>query len=223
MILAVKCAPQKKVFADIKKAGIEAIELYLCRKLLKERKEIKKLCNDFPFRYAIHAPNDCFSPEDLTDLCKSIGAEVVVFHDIYWENEWKEIASVFKDIQAKLCVENIYTVLESVKYMRRYNFGRCLDLEHMQIECAGVYEEAFIVLMKEATHIHLTGYTYGSKLWHTHIHHSPLHSLYLLGLIKKSAYSGYIVSEAENQFQTYDEFKNLNDFYKMWKFKKILK
>jgi len=64
--------------------------------------------------------------------------------------------------------------------------GLCLDLEHLQIECAGFVEESFILFIKQAAHIHLTGYIYGSNLWHAHIHNSPEHGLYLLGLLKKA-------------------------------------
>ena len=70
--------------------------------------------------------------------------------------------------------------------------------------------------MKSASHIHMTGYIFGSELWHTHIHHSPKHSLYLLELLRKSGYSGFVVSEARTSFQTYQEFRELNKFYQDW-------
>ena len=95
--------------------------------------------------------------------------------------------------------------------------GRCLDMEHLQIECAGVYEEEFIPVIKQASHIHLTGYASGTGLWHTHIHHSPEHGLYMLNLLKKTGYSGFVVSEAKKSLQTYAEFEKLNDFYRKWR------
>ena len=91
------------------------------------------------------------------------------------------------------------------------------------MESAGVYEEVFIPTIKQASHIHLTGYTYGSQLWHTHIHHSPEHNLYILDMLKKTGYSGFVVSEAKCSLQTYEEFKKLFDFYKRWESKKINK
>jgi len=86
--------------------------------------------------------------------------------------------------------------------MRRLGFGRCLDLEHLQLECGGIFEEEFVRPLKQASHVHLTGYIYGSHLWHTHIHHSPQQSLYILNLLKKVRYSGFVVSEARLSFQT---------------------
>jgi hypothetical protein len=152
----------------------------------------------------------------LAKLVDDIGAEIVIFHNIYWDDEWDNIVRVFRNIKTKLCVENIYTVYESSKFQRRYSLGSCLDLEHLQIECAGVYEEEFIRFIKQASHIHLTGYSYGSKLWHTHLHHSLKHSLYMLNLLKKAEYSGLVVSEAKISLQTYDEFKKLKKFFYGW-------
>lgn len=84
----------------------------------------------------------------------------------------------------------------------------------------GVYEEEFLPVIRDASHIHLTGYIFGSKLWHTHLHHSPEHSLYMLDLIKRCRYSGFVVSEARASLQTYAEFKKLNDFFFKWKGRK---
>ena len=84
------------------------------------------------------------------------------------------------------------------------------------MECAGLHEEEFIPVIKQASHIHLTGYIYGSQLCHTHIHHSPEHNLQLLNLLKKAGYSGFVVSEAKNSLQKYSEFKRLNEFYQEW-------
>lgn len=212
IIIAAKCAPQDNILSDVERAGLEAVELYFSEKILDDLKKVISVCKNYPFKYAVHAPNDGYNPYNLAELVETIGAEIVVFHNIYWEDEWKNIVKAFKNIKAKLCIENTHSVHEPLKFIRRYGFGRCLDLEHLQMQCAGVYEEEFIPAIKQASHIHLTGYTYGSKLWHTHIHHSPEHSLYLLNLLRKACYSGLVVSEAKISLQTYEEFKKLSDF-----------
>lgn len=217
MMLAVKCAPGENILSQVCRAGLEAAELYLSKALLNDVPRTIQLCKDFPLRYAVHAPKDGTVIDKVASLTKEIGAEVVVFHNCYWEDEWEHTIRTFKNIKAKLCIENTYSIHEPVKFIRRYGLGRCVDLEHTQLECAGIYEEEFIALMKEASHIHLTGYIYGSQLWHTHIHHSPEHGLYLLGLLKKAGYSGFVVSEAKSSLQTYLEFKKLNKFYQEWK------
>jgi hypothetical protein len=89
-------------------------------------------------------------------------------------------------------------------------------MEHIQIECAGYFEEGFVPFIKKAKHIHLTGYTYGSQLWHTHIHQSPEHNIHTLNLLKKMGYSGFVISEAKTSLQTLSEFKNLNEFIQKW-------
>lgn len=212
IIIAAKCAPEEKYFSDVKKAGLNAVELYLSDKILRDTDRIISLCRDFPFTYAIHAPNDGGDLKQLALLAKGIDTRVVVLHDIYWENEWGEILALFKDSAARLCVENTGDIYVPVKFMRRYNVGLCLDLEHLQMQCQGIYEEEFIRIIKISSHIHLTGYSIGSTLWHTHIHSSSDHGRYLLGLISKSGYKGFVVSEARASLQTLEEFKKLSDF-----------
>lgn len=81
------------------------------------------------------------------------------------------------------------------------------------MQFAGVYEDEFLPVMRQASHIHMTGYSYGSDLWHTHIHQSQEHSTYILNLLEKADYSGFVVLEARTSLQTYEEFKRLNDFF----------
>jgi len=213
IVIAVKCAPEERILRDIKKAGLGAVELYLSKAIMADLKKVIKLCRGFTFRYAIHAPSDSFEPEKLADLAKAVKAEIVVFHNTYWEDEWERIIRNFNGISANLCIENTYSIHEPLKFMRRFNLGRCLDLEHFQMECLGIYEDEFIRAINQASHIHLTGYVCGSKLWHTHIHRSAKHNFYMLGLLKKAGYSGFVVSEAKTSLQTYSEFKKLNAFY----------
>ena len=66
--LAAKACPGEKVFSDIKKAGLEAVELYLSQSILDEASKIIQLCKRFPFQYAVHAPDDGYGPEKLLEL-----------------------------------------------------------------------------------------------------------------------------------------------------------
>ena len=214
--IAAKCATEEEVLSNIEKAGLSAVEIYTSLSHLHEIQDIKRICNKFPFRYAVHAPTNGYEPDLLAELVNDIKAEVVVFHDIYWEDEWEYIVKVFKDIKAKLCVENVISALDPLKIIRRFGLSYCLDIEHLQMECSGFFEEGVVPFIKKASHIHLTGYTYGSQLWHTHIHQSPKHSLYMLNLLIKARYSGLVVSEAKTSLQTLSEFKNLNEFIQKW-------
>lgn len=161
MVLAVKSSPNKDIFSSAEKAGISALEIYLSKDILKNLNAIIKLCGRFNFRYAIHFPNDCYEPEKLAELSETIKAEAAVFHNIYLDNEWDKLAKIFSNVMTKVCIENISSSNEADKFERRYGFGRCLDLEHLQMECCGVHEEEFIRMFKQASHIHLTGYKYG--------------------------------------------------------------
>lgn len=55
IIIAAKCAPQKNIFAAIKKAGLRAIKSYLSSDSLRGLKNIKtKLCVENT--YSVHEP-----------------------------------------------------------------------------------------------------------------------------------------------------------------------
>ena len=214
--LAAKCAPERTILDTVKRSGISAVELFLSKKILSDFESAVAACGEHDFIYAAHAPNDDFNPGALAQFVSEIGAALVVFHDIYWEDEWKKIMKSFKKVNALLCVENVSSIINSSKFIRRYGAGRCLDLEHLQFEIMGVFEEEFINVMKDAKHIHLTGYSAGSTLWHTHINHAPEHGRYMLDLIAGSGYNGMVVSEARTELQTYDEFRALKDFFDDW-------
>jgi sugar phosphate isomerase/epimerase len=220
IIIAAKCAPQEAILSAIKKAGLEAVELYLSRHILADPEAVIRVAKKFSFRYALHAPKDECNPSGLKKLAQAIGAQVIVFHDIYWEDEWKRIVGIFKGTGITLCIENTSDVDQPLKFMRRYGLGRCLDLEHLQMQCAGVYEKEFMTVMGQAAHVHLTGYTAGSNRWHSHIHHSVRHGFYMLDLLAASGYKGLVVSEARVSLQTLAEFRKLEKFYRSWEQKR---
>ena len=216
-IIAAKCAPEESTLSDIHKAKLKAVELYLNREWLKQKSLILRNCQKFPLRYAMHAPTDIFCPDELVQLAVELGVKIIVFHDIFWEDEWAKIAEAFQNTQIIICVENIATNVDTIKIIRRFGINLCLDLEHLQMECGGFYEEASIPIIRRAKHIHMTGYFYSSELWHTHLHYTPKHSYYLLDLIRSIGYQGMIVSEAKPSLQTFEEFQELNYFFNKWK------
>ena len=67
-LLATKCAPDKKILKNVKDAGIDAVELYTSKEILKDPKKVIEICKEFPLEYAIHAPNDDYCPEKLAEL-----------------------------------------------------------------------------------------------------------------------------------------------------------
>lgn len=213
--IAAKCAPEEEILTNIEKADITAVELFTNFNHLNDFKSVKRVCKKFPFRYAVHAPNEGnegFEINLLAELVNMLEAEVVVFHNIYWDDEWERIVRVFKGINTNLCVENVTSTLEHLRLMRRFGLKFCLDLEHLQTQCNGVYEEGFLTAMSQASHIHMSGYSFGTNNGHTPIHYAPDHCSYLIKLLKKANYSGMIVSEASVSYQTPDEFLKLIQF-----------
>ena len=160
------------------------MEIYLNGQWLDRARDIIALGRNFPLRYALHAPADTFRPAEMAELASGLRAEIVVFHDILWDDEWEVIRDTFAALPTRVCVENVATVHQPLKFMRRFGMGFCLDLEHLQMEAGGVFEEEFLRVMEMAFHIHMTGYYFGTTLWHSHIHHAPEHSTNLLNLLE---------------------------------------
>ncbi|MCF8033703.1 MAG: sugar phosphate isomerase/epimerase [Desulfarculaceae bacterium] len=217
IVFAGKCAPQEELLEAIASAGLAAAEIYLNSAWLAKTEQIAALCARFPLRYAIHAPSDGLDVEPLVALTREMGAEVVVFHDIFWQDEWREIADGFSGANCRVCVENVVAAHEPVRVIRRFGLSRCLDMEHLQMQVNGVFSDEFIPIIAQSSHIHLTGYFNGSEMWHTHLHDSPEHSRKLLGLILRAGYKGMVVSEAMVKHQTPEAFQKLAAFERQWK------
>jgi sugar phosphate isomerase/epimerase len=213
MILTAKCAPNKKILGDIAKAGIGSVELFTSKAILSDLPSAISVCKEYTFNYVVHAPNDDCSINTVFEFAEAVKAKILVMHSIYFEDEWNEIAELSKRTGINVCVENVSSSLEPLKLMRRLGFGRCMDLEHMQFEVCGYFEEEFLAAMKQASHVHLTGYTFNSKLWHTHMYESPEHNFKVLKGLYDTGYKGMIVSEAKVSHQTFDEFVKLKTFF----------
>jgi hypothetical protein len=217
LTIAAKSAPSEEIFKFIHNAGIKGLEIYTDMQILQDFESIIQLCSKYPFRYSLHAPSHEFEFNKLAKIASEINAEIVTFHPIYWPEEWKEIIAHFEKIDSQICVENISSLMDINRLHRRFKLGFCFDIEHFQMEINGLFTDVFSQLVKKANHIHLTGYYFGSKDWHTPIYKSPQHSLQILNYISESGYSGLVVSEASLQYQTPSEFKNLKQFENDWK------
>ncbi|HOX23192.1 MAG TPA: hypothetical protein PLL10_06990 [Elusimicrobiales bacterium] len=202
---AAKCAPQAAPLEAISEAGFRAAELYLSGKIMSRACDAARLCKKFPLKYALHAPNDAHCPVALRGLAEKLNARIIVLHDIFWEDEWRQTIETFRGSGIKLCVENLSCSHDPLKFMRRYGLGRCLDLEHLQLECHGIFEEEFARLFRQAAHIHMTGYTPGSSRWHT-----P-------DMLAEAGYSGFVVSEAEVKYQTAQSLAKTASFFRQWR------
>jgi hypothetical protein len=214
--LAIKCAPKEEIFDIAQRCGIGHIELYTSDSLLTETEKIIDLCNSYPFIYLIHAPTQGYQPSEVAHLSYSLNAPVTVFHNIYLEREWQQIADIFSNIDTTVCIENLANAMDAVAYMRIHGFRRCLDFEHLIIETNGIVEEFLPALIRQACHVHLTGYTFGSNKWHTPIHHAKEQSRFILDYLKKEQYSGVVTSEAAVCYQTEQEISRVIDFFNSW-------
>ena len=72
---------------ECRKSGTNRCRIVYNIKWLHDIDKVKHGCKKFPFRYAIHAPLDGYELDLLAEMAVDLKAEVVVFHDIYWDNE----------------------------------------------------------------------------------------------------------------------------------------
>lgn len=215
--LAAKCAPFGENLERVTACGYHAVELYLTEEHLEDPVALAALCKRFPLEYALHSPNFAFSPAPLELLARETGANVVVFHPFLWDDEWAKLFEIFKGAKARICIENITSVHEPIRFVRRYNAGVCLDMEHAQMETVGSHEDVYRFALRHATHVHLTGYEPGSNKWHTPLHHSPEHTTRLLDIILESGYKGLVVNEADTRYQNTEELTDSAIFFAKWR------
>ena len=216
LTLAAKCRPDAMRLAAVRDAGIEAVELYTNAEIIAQPDDAFRVCGNAGLRYSVHAPTVGHDSRGLRVFVDTIGAEFLVLHDIYFEDEWREIAQTFSGCAARVCVENSTSIHQPLKFMRRYGFGLCLDMEHLQLEICGVFDEEFRPFAHTATYVHLTGYKFGTELWHVQLHKNPEHSRRMLDMLYESNYRGWVVSEARLSQQTAGEFAQLQKFFTEW-------
>lgn len=214
--IAAKCAPDRRYLELSANAGIQAVELYTSSQILSMLDRAITACRDFSFSYAVHAPTEGYQPEALAAFVQAVKAKVVVFHNIYWEDEWEHIHQVFRDLPVRLCIENMSDIHEAERYIRRFGMSRCLDFEHYEMQHGGMPESGLAALIRQTAHVHMTGYTTGSNRWHTHIHYAEERNMRLLEILAKNNYQGFVVSEANLSQQSLEEFQTLAKFAEKW-------
>ena len=214
--LAAKCLPEPKILKRIESAKIDAVELYTNAECLK-KVDIVSICNDFPFSYVVHAPNDIVAPKETFELAQAIGANAVVTHDIYWEDEWPEVVKMAQDAGVALAIENVDGLFTFTKVLLRYGVKRCLDFEHVIFQMRGFYPEGLKQLLPASIHTHLSGYEFGNLKYHTHFYESPEHAFKVLSFLESNGYNGMVVSEASIEYQEEEHFKKLKDFFDEYK------
>ena len=212
--LAVKCQPDQKVFERIESAGIDAVELHTNAECLRKG-DIVSICGDFPFSYAVHAPNDIVAPERTFELAQAVGARLVVTHDMYWEDEWPLVVKAAQDARIPLAIENVDGLFTFTKVLLRYEVKRCLDFEHAVFQMQGFYPDGLKIVLPETIHVHLTGYNHGNLKYHTHFYESPDFASDVLNFLD-NGYEGMVVSEASIEYQTEEHFQKLKDFFDEW-------
>ena len=109
-VIAAKCAPEAHILSAVHESGLQGVEIYLNGHWLDGVHEIIDLGQNFPLRYALHAPTDTFRPRELAKLASGLQAEIVVFHDVLWEDEWAVVRDTFAPLPTRVCVEYVSQV-----------------------------------------------------------------------------------------------------------------
>lgn len=207
--------PSNKIFSIIEEVGISAVEVYSNKNSLQSL-EIIDVCKQFDFEYVLHAPNDIFAISDTFNLAKSIDANLIVAHDLFWEDEWKKIMQISKDFGIPLAIENTDGFLFCEKVIRRYNAKRCIDFEHLTLQTNTLTPTVLNLVkptIKDTIHVHMTGYKTGNGMHHSHFYKSPIQSERILKFLLDNKYNEMAVSEAAVEYQTKEHFQKLKVFY----------
>ena len=226
LTLATKFLPVREAFEAASDSGFRAAEFWLDASWLARNDEIATLSKDFPFRYALHFPNQAPIPDAglqaTVDLYRRRNATAIIIHQPMF-NRYAERLLVL-DSQLDLAIENHVLDLNGFERWAEQSPGLTLDVEHLwkftlhDAPFSTLLEHVDRFLQRHAQklqHVHLPGYRPGDE------EHQPIHYNEELGteiLTRLAAYgfSKLVVSELDAPFQTREYLKQDVAFFDRW-------
>jgi hypothetical protein len=215
LILATKFIPDRSAFETAQRAGFRAAEFWLNAKLLLEQDRIATLAKQFPFRYALHFPNDGpISDEALkcaASLFRQLDCTAIVIHQPMFDRYAKTLWEI--DPGLILAIENHVLNLTKFEQWAEQSPALTLDVEHLwkftlhDAPLAILLEHLDRILDRHAGklhHVHLPGYRPGGEE-HQPVHESDEMASEVLTRLAAHGFGKLVVSEADTPFQV-DEF-----------------
>jgi len=225
--LATKFRPEGDAFEVAVDAGFECAEFWLDGSFLSRWRSIAEVAEQFALDYALHFPNRGDLSAEMLDgavaLYRSLGCRAMVIHQPMRERYGEELLQ--RDANLGLGVENHRLDIPGFWNWAEENDGLTLDVEHLWLftlqdaplkKLLQVVEEFLSRFVGKLRHVHLPGYVPGQGT-HRPISRSPDMAAAVLSLLAEYGYSGFVVSEANAQFQNVTDLRPDVEFFQRWR------
>jgi sugar phosphate isomerase/epimerase len=215
--LATKFAPSPDALEAAHRAGFRHAEVWLDAAVLAEAPAVARLAREYPFGYALHAPNrsDLDPPAlaSLAALYRDLGCRCLVVHQPVYDRYHDALLRLEPGLRP--AVENHDLSPEGFLDWADRNPGLALDVEHLWKFTLGdaplgdLLAELRRFLGRFAgklRHVHLPGY------WPGFDTHRPMYCsremvFPVLSLLTEAGFGGLVVSEASPEYQNEPELR----------------
>jgi hypothetical protein len=210
--IATKFKPEAASFQLAFDCGFRAAELWLDETLLLEAERVVELADRFPFRYAIHFPNELNVGPEAVERAAWLYARLDCSALVIHEPQFLKYADTIlrHRPETRLAVENHFHQPDEFHTWCARWPGMTLDVEHLWLFCLGQEAPLSRVIDTTARFLDL----FGSRLRHVHLpgfvpmydEHRPMYCNRDLvravwHLLDEMRFDGLVVSEVSLPFQ----------------------
>jgi sugar phosphate isomerase/epimerase len=224
--LATKFAPERLAFETAAAAGFRAAEFWLDANLLAKGDEIAAVAGRFPFRYALHFPNQGPISDEALNSCVALYRELNCTAIVIHQPMFDRYGAALRDLDPKLdlAIENHILDLVNFERWADHNPGLTLDVEHLwkftlhDAPLAKLLEQVDRFLDRHAEklqHVHLPGYVPGGEE-HCPIHFSNEMASEVVTRLANHGFQKLVVSEADSPFQTTEFLEQDVSWFEKW-------
>lgn len=225
--LATKFKPDgEEPFRTAVAAGYRCAELWTGPDVLSDVAKVVALCRSFPLRYALHFPTRRdLTPRQLeavVELYRALDCRSLTIHQLEHDHYAAELLS--RDAGLVLAVENGDLSATEIQAWAELNRYLTLDAEHAwMFSHEGASREEAVDAVSSLLAVH------GAKLRHVHLpgnsggpdEHRPMHEGWdyvraVLDRLADVGYSGFVVSEVEQSFQTLEHLAKDRALFDAW-------
>ena len=227
LTLATKFKPVAPAFETAAKAGYRAAEFWLDGSLLAESEQLAALAGQYPFRFALHFPNQGPITDGMLQgaikLYRQLETTAMIIHQPMFNRYSKRLLEL--DPHLDLAIENHVLDLNGFERWGEQSPGLTLDVEHLwkftlrNAPLATLLEHVDRCLerhVRKLQHVHLPGYLPGGEE-HRPTHHSPEMAAEILNRLTECGFTKLVVSEADAEFQIAEELQSDVQFFEKWR------
>ncbi|MFG0334145.1 MAG: sugar phosphate isomerase/epimerase family protein [Maioricimonas sp. JB049] len=224
--LATKFKPTRKALETAVEAGFRHAEFWLGPRILADWKQVAALARQYPLEYALHFPNrkDLDQPalEQCVALYRALDCRAMVIHEPMYAASGEALLQI--DPEITLAVENHHVSIGDLDRWTDRQQHLTLDVEHLwkfTLKDATLTDllttvERFLDRAGDRLrHVHLPGYLPGYD------EHRPMYCaremvLPVFTLLEAAGYEGFVVSEANKEFQNPRELRMDCLLFEQW-------